>query len=288
MEELLVNHKDLEFCLQTFGIKTDPAILLIAGAAGQAILWNQSFCEDLAKSGYFVIRFDNRDTGQSSGINYDKNPYNLDDMAEDAIAILDHFKIIKSHIVGLSMGGYIAQIMAINYPNRILSLSLIMTTINSASLRGIRGLSNLPGHNPSVVKQIANIYQKPRTTLEDRIKSLTDILQLFNGSASDFPYDEFYQLSKESYRRAKNNSAVRNHRLAILNSPADRTESLKELDIPILIIHGKADPIIPVQHAYYMKKNIPQAKLIIIEEMGHILSSIFTTPVKESLLEFFL
>ena len=287
MQESFIKLNELELCVQTFGLATNPAIILHTGAAGQAILWNQNLCKNLAAAGYFVVRFDSRDTGKSSGIIYEQNPYSLKDMAEDIIAILDYFKIKKAHIIGSSMGGYVAQNLAIYFPERILTLSLIMTTINSLSLRGIRGINTLSGQNLAMVKQMATMYQAPRSSLEDRIKCLTDTWQLFNGNAAIFPYDEWYQLAVESYQRAKSKNAVRNHRLAILNSPADRSKGLENLTIPTLIIHGKADPIIQVDHAHYAHASLPQTKLLIIDKMGHILSSLFIEQIGDALLEHF-
>lgn len=287
MKELFVKYQELELCTHYFGSPINPAVVLISGAAGQSILWNKIFCQNIANAGYFVIRFDSRDTGLSSGINYNDNPYNLKDMASDIGKILNHFNIKKAHIVGMSMGGYVAQNLAIHFPEHVLSLTYIMTTINSLSLRGIRQVSKLPGQDPQLVKEMSIIYQTPRLTLEDRIKTLTDTWQLFNGNASHFPYQEWYQLAEESYKRAKSNNAVRNHRQAILNSPADRTNDLKNISIPTLIIHGEVDPIIKVEHALYTKQCLPHAKLLIIKKMGHILSSVFTNQVEDALLSHF-
>ena len=288
MKELFASHLDLKLCVQTFGKSTDAAIVLITGAAGQGILWNKTLCKNLSKAGYFVIRFDHRDTGLSSGLDFNKTPYNLKDMADDVVAILDNFHIQKAHIVGMSMGGYIAQKLAIYYPERILTITLLMTTINSLAMRGIRGIHNLPGQDLEVVKQLAAMYQIPRLTLEDRVKALADTWKLFNGVEVDFLYDEWYQLAEESYARAKTKNAVRNHRAAVLNSPADRTEILQNIILPpTLILHGKADPIIQVAHAYYGHKQLPQAKLVVIEKMGHILSSTFIKQIEDALLEHF-
>ena len=287
MQELFITDNNLELCIHTFGERSNPAVILVAGAAGQSILWNKDLCHNIAKAGYFVIRFDNRDTGKSSGITYEETPYTLKNLAEDIILILDKFNIHKAHIVGMSMGGYVSQVLSILFPERILSLTFIMSTINSLSLRGIRKVNNLPAQNAEVVKKIASIYQIPRLNSEDKIKSLTDIWQLFNGSSSCFPYDEWYELAKESYSRAKSKNAVRNHRLAILNSSADRTELLSNISIPTLIIHGAADPIIHVKHAYYAKQNMPKSELIIIEKMGHILSSLFINQIADELLGHF-
>lgn len=285
MQESLIQSHGLELCIQTFGLKEDPCIILISGAAGQSILWNQILCQNLAKAGYFVIRFDNRDTGKSSGIIFDESPYKLYDMAGDVISILDKLNISKAHIVGMSMGGYIAQLLAIYFSNKIITLTFIMTTINSLSLRGIRNINNLPGQNIEIVQKIAQMYQTPRLNNNDRVKSLTDIWALFNGSKANFPYDELYNLAQESYARARSKNAVKNHRLAILSSEADRTEALKDLKIPTLVIHGEADPIIHIDHAHYIKAKLPQTNLLIIKKMGHILSSLFIDQVEDELLK---
>lgn len=284
MQELLLNLNSVELCLQTFGDQHNPAVLLIYGAAGQGILWNIDLCKNIAKEGYFVIRYDNRDTGKSSAINYELSPYNLDDMAKDVIAILDYFKKDKAHIVGSSMGGYIAQILAILYPERLLSLTLIMTTVNSLPLRGIRGLCNLPGPNAEIIRKISEIFQAPRTSLEERIKNLVKTWKLFNGDYAHFPEEEWLELAKESYHRAKSKNAVKNHRLAVLNSKANRTNELQNLKIPSLIIHGNKDQIIPFAHAEYAKNIINSATLLEIDKMGHLLTSIFTTQVEDNLL----
>lgn len=288
MEELFVKHLDLQLCVQSFGNIKNPAVVLIAGSAGQGILWDKNFCENIAKAGYFVIRFDNRDTGLSSGLNFKETPYNLKDLAGDVVGILDHFKIQKAHIVGMSMGGYIAQKLAIYYPERMLSMTLFMTTINSSVMRGIRGTNNLPGQSLDIVKQLSEIYQTPRITFEDRIKVLTETWKLFNGSEAEFPYDEWQELAEESYKRAKTKSAVRNHRAAVLNSPADRGATLKNISLPpTLILHGGSDPIIQIAHAHYGHKLLPQSELVIIDKMGHLLTSVFTSQVEYVLLKFF-
>ncbi|MEK6733688.1 MAG: alpha/beta hydrolase [Pseudomonadota bacterium] len=286
MQELLIKNFNIELCTQIFGDKENPAVVLIYGAAGQGILWNIDLCKTLAKNGYFVIRFDNRDTGKSSGFEYEEAPYNLFDMAKDIISILDEFKKDRAHIVGMSMGGYIAQVLALNFPQRINTITLLMTTINSLALRGIK-INNLPGHDSEVIRGISEIYQAPRLSLDDKIDSLTKIWQLFNGDREKFPYEEWRQLAGESYSRARSKNAVKNHRLAVLNSPGDRSDFLKNINVPVLIIHGEADPIIRVEHALYTKQHLPKAKLLIIQKMGHILSSFFVDEVSDALLGHF-
>lgn len=287
MQEIFITNKNLELCLQTFGQSNNPMVLLIYGAAGQGILWNKTLCKNLAKAGYFVIRFDNRDTGKSSAVEYALNPYNLKDMAEDIASILNHFQTKKAHIIGSSMGGYIAQNFAIYYPEKILTLTLMMTTMNSLPLRGVRGLCHLPGPNATIIKQISELYQMPRLTFDDKIKTLIKTWELFNGNKAEFPHEDWNQLAIESYKRAQSKNAVRNHRLAVLNSPANRSTELKELNIPTLIIHGQEDQIIPVDHANYSNNIIKNSSLVIIDKMGHLLTSFFTTQVEDIILAHF-
>ncbi|MGB4191869.1 MAG: alpha/beta hydrolase [Rickettsiales bacterium] len=287
MEEIFVKSKNLELFTQVYGKATNPAVILIYGAAGQGILWDQDLCKNIANNGYFVIRFDNRDTGKSSAFDYNANPYNLKDMAQDIIIILDYFKIHKAHIVGSSMGGYIAQNLAIYFPSRILTLTLMMTTINSLALRGVRGICNLPGANIEVIKKISQLYKVPRSSLEDKINVLLQTWELFNGNMACFPLEQWRELAIESYQRATSKNAVRNHRLAVLNSKADRTKDLQALEIATLIIHGEEDPIIQVPHAHYANKNIPGSSTVIIKKMGHLLTSVFTNQIEDELLRHF-
>lgn len=287
MEEIFVKSKNLELFTQVYGKATNPAVILIYGAAGQGILWDQDLCKNIANNGYFVIRFDNRDTGKSSAFDYNISPYNLKDMAQDIIIILDYFKIHKAHIVGSSMGGYIAQNLAIYFPSRILTLTLMMTTINSSALRGVRGICNLPGANIEVIKKISQLYKVPRSSLEDKINILLQTWELFNGNMACFPLEQWRELAIESYQRATSKNAVRNHRLAVLNSKADRTKDLQALEIATLIIHGEEDPIIQVPHAHYANKNIPGSSTVIIKKMGHLLTSVFTNQIGDELLRHF-
>ncbi len=287
MEEVFIENKNVRLCVEVFGSSSFPAIILIAGAAGQGILWNKSFCEKLAEESYFVIRFDHRDTGKSSSVDYKTNPYNLLNMAEDVVKILDKFAIKKAHVIGMSMGGYIAQFLAKFFPERIKSVVLFMTTINSLALRGIRKISKLPGQDAAVISEIAKIYQQPRINLDDKIKSLVETWRLFNGEGVFFPDKECYAMAADSYTRAIGKNAMKNHRLAVLHSEADRTEYLKKITQPVLIIHGALDPIIRVQHAVYTKECIPSAKLCIVNKMGHLFTSPFNNQILDVILNSF-
>ncbi len=128
MSEQFTILNDITLCYETFGNKTCPTIFLLMGNSTQGIMWDDDFCQKLAKSNYFIVRFDYRDTGLSSCINFDKNPYDLTDLTQDVLGLMDTLEIKQSHFVGLSMGGAIAQLLAIHHPSRVLTVTLLMTS----------------------------------------------------------------------------------------------------------------------------------------------------------------
>jgi pimeloyl-ACP methyl ester carboxylesterase len=121
--EKTVRSGDLELWTESFGDASRPTVLLIMGVMNQGILWPDEFCAEIADSGYHVIRYDHRDTGQSSSVDFEEHPYTLDDLASDALKVLDGYGVEKAHVVGLSMGGFLAQLLALDHPDRILSLT---------------------------------------------------------------------------------------------------------------------------------------------------------------------
>jgi pimeloyl-ACP methyl ester carboxylesterase len=275
MSGYVVDANEIGIWCEVFGKPRNPAIMLIMGSGGQSILWRTNFCEKLAKEGFFVIRFDNRDTGRSASFDYAIRPYSLIDMAEDAIGVLDALSIKKAHFLGLSMGGYIAQLIAIYFPERVRSLISMSSTIDSSNLRGYNNPGSLPEQDMSAIDKIKKIYATRKKTQLEKIDAITEIWRVFNGTEADFPYEEWYRLAEESYKRARTHNAMRNHRQAAHASAPSRVDELSKLDVPSLIVHGSVDPIIKVEHAKYAAKIIPSAKLEIIKGMGHLATSMF-------------
>ena len=283
MVERFVKSGPLELWTESFGDPRNPAILLIMGAGAQGIFWPDKFCQILANNGFFVIRYDNRDVGQSSSIDFSKNPYSLDDMADDAIAILDAYGIEKAHIIGVSMGSTIAQLLALNYPERVLSLVLIMATpdlsviVHSVIpylLRPFMGFytkrTNLPPPSPAVIKfyRLAWLFSpKDRASW---LKMMHKAFLVFSGGSS-VDEQEMKLLNERAISRARTiGGGVTNHSQAI-KATAKKKIDLAAIDKQTLIIHGQNDPVFPPEHGKFLATVISNTRLEIIPDMGHII-----------------
>ena len=259
---------------ETFGESGSPALLLIIGLAGQLIAWDEKLCQQLAQQGHYVIRFDNRDAGLSSkmekagvpdimqtiealmkGETIDL-PYTIEDMAADAIGLLDALGIEKAHICGMSMGGMIAQTIALNYPTRILSL---------ISIYSRTGDPEEPQPKPEAMEFLLTPAPAEREAyIEFGVK-------LFNAiSGPEFAYDnEWLQkhLAK-AYDRSYCPQGTARQLVAVL-AQKNRKPALKSLQTPTLVIHGADDPLVPVGCGRNTAAAIPGAKLMIVDGMGH-------------------
>ena len=259
----------------TFGRPGDPPILLIMGLGAQMILWDEEFCNALAGHGHFVVRFDNRDVGMSTKLDhlgmpdfaaalaasaarqpFAGAPYLLADMADDAVGVLDALSIQKAHVVGASMGGMIAQTLAIRHPHRLRSLTSIMSTT---------GNPDLP---PPTPQAMAVLLSPPPP---DRDSAVEHAVRVFRTIGSPgFPFDEDFvrRRATRSYERGFTPMGVVRQLVAILAS-GNRKQALGDVKIPSLVIHGSDDPLVPVSGGRDTAEEIPRAELMIIEGMGH-------------------
>lgn len=272
MEKLISTDDGLTIWSEAFGKPADPAVLLIMGAMNQGVVWPDEFCQKLAEAGNFVIRYDHRDTGKSSTIDFQKQPYDLDMLAQDAVAVLGGYKIRKASIAGLSMGGYIAQLIAINHPSFVDRLILISTSADHrpymAATMG-RGTEdfNLPAPENKFLDYIrATVETPPKTAIEIE-ENLIHGWEVTYGGTRTFPREHIAQIIGLCSTRSTNQTSPFNHALAVLASP-DRLELVKRINAPTLIIHGRYDACFPIAHAEYLAKNIPNSQLEILE-MGH-------------------
>ncbi|MFW9777759.1 MAG: alpha/beta fold hydrolase [Candidatus Heimdallarchaeota archaeon] len=273
-EEMTVTANNITLVYDTFGNSSNPALLLISGLGIQMILWDEIFCKAIAARGFWVIRFDNRDIGLSTKFDeagvpdlmeliqrvmmgeQPEVPYSLLDMAKDAIGLLDALNIESAHLVGASMGGMIAQMIAIHFPNRVRTLTSIMSTT---------GNPELPQPEPEVFGILVN---KPPDNRDGYIEYSVEIWNLLNGP--------FYPLDEELVRMRAAKIFDRSYypwgtgrQLAAVITSGNRNELLKKVDIPTLIIHGEIDPLVPVEGGKETAAMIPNSKLLIIEGMGH-------------------
>lgn len=272
----LVPANGIELCYDTFGDRAAPPLLLVMGLAAQMIAWDEAFCEQLAARGYFVIRFDNRDIGRSTRFPQHGTPdlmallgqalmrkpvtapYTLRDMATDAAGLLDALGITRAHIVGASMGGAIAQEMAIHFPDRLLTLTSIMSSTGDPSL---------PQATPEAMAVLLAPPPKDRDSYFESYKRTWAVLR-----GPGFPLDEAKDLERaaRAWDRGLNPPGVARQLAAILAS-GDRTAALASVRVPTLVIHGSADPLVRHQGGVATAKAIQGARLLTIDGMGHAL-----------------
>jgi pimeloyl-ACP methyl ester carboxylesterase len=272
MPNVKANGIQIEY--DTIGNPTLPPLLLIMGLGGQLIHWDEGFCRQLADKGLFVIRYDHRDTGLST--KYEtaesadmadsleafmqgqsiQSPYTLNDMADDATELLEALHIQKAHICGASMGGMIAQILAIRHPQRLLSLISIYSTT---------GNPDLPQPEPKAMEALMTPQPTDRQAyIEFNVKTH----QVMAGSG--YPYDEEFirNISAESYDRAHYPPGVGRQMLAVMGQE-NRKSALAAVSVPTLVIHGTTDPLVPAAHGRDTAAAVPGAQLLLVEGMGH-------------------
>ncbi|MHA2004502.1 MAG: alpha/beta fold hydrolase [Candidatus Thorarchaeota archaeon] len=269
-EETTAKVGDTEIAYDTFGDSSTPPMLLVMGLGAQMIRWDEAFCQFLAAQGRWVIRFDNRDVGLST--KFDEAgvpdvmalvqgeavdaPYKLVDMAGDAVGLLDALGVEEADVVGVSMGGMIAQTMAIHYPDRVRTLTSIMSSTGNPDL-------------PQPTSEAMTVLLAPPVSSRDEyIKNSLKSAKVLHGP--HYPLNEDYvrNYSEISYDRCYHPPGFSRQLGAILTS-GSRNEALRNVRIPTLVIHGDADPLVPVEGGKDTAKSIPDAELLIIKGMGH-------------------
>jgi len=248
---------DVELWWQDFGPRERPTVLLVMGANAQAIFWPPAFYEPLVAAGYHVVRFDNRDIGLSSWVDFAKQPYTVVDMARDAVGLLDALGIERAHWVGASMGGMISQQAALDHPERVRSLTSIMS-----SPAGPQD-ETLPGMAPKVQRAVEAL----QSGALDPIDATVQLFATLTGSRAPFDEALFRAGFMQGVARGGFNPACA-HGLAVGASPS-RRKRLATLRVPALVIHGDEDPILPLAHGEATAAAIPGAKLLVLRGVGH-------------------
>ena len=194
MSERVVGANGIEIWTEDFGDPADPALLLVMGATAQGIAWPDEFCQQLADGGRHVIRYDNRDTGQSTCRDYATNPYTVSDMAADAVGVLDAYGIDAAHVAGASMGGMITQALAIEHPTRVITMTSIMSspggTATAAAIGGDASVATLPPPEPKVIEMLMSRMASPPTTREEQIEVGMLGARVLAGSLNDTTDEE--------------------------------------------------------------------------------------------------
>jgi len=275
-ERYIKTKKGLTIYTETIGNSNNPPIILIMGALNQGIFWYDSFCKSLSENNFFVIRFDHRDTGFSTVINYKESPYTLNDLTEDVIDISNAYNFNKVNFVGLSMGGYICQLLGINYPEKVNTLTLISTTSDhrpymDSTMGNFNNKYDLPYPEKPFLDYIErNKINFPQTELDIEKNQIEGWKIIFNN-INDNDFDEVIKLIKLANKRNKDKYSAYNHGLAVFNS-RERTDLLKKIIAPTFIYHGEKDPCFPIEHGKLLYKLINNSKFNIVKNMGHMFS----------------
>jgi pimeloyl-ACP methyl ester carboxylesterase len=266
----------IELFYEDFGKPADPVILLVMGLGTQLIAWPDDFVDGLVTAGYRVIRYDNRDIGLSTHLDGAPaiNPvwallaskvglrfplaYSLDDMAADAVALLDALGIARAHVVGASMGGMIAQRVAAGWPDRVASLTSIMSS---------SGAPGLPGPTPAL-RKLLMAGRPANPTRADAVAAGEVVLQAISYPDPARPADAYATMAGNAFDRSYDPLGARRQLLAIMGD-RDRATRIAAIRAPTLVIHGAADPLVPLANGEDTARRIPGARLEVLDEMAH-------------------
>lgn len=262
-DERLIDVDDIELCIQSFGDPGAPTLLLIGGAEASMEWWAEEFCERIAAGGRHVIRYDSRDTGRSTTFPPGPPPYTGDALATDALGILDELGIRSAHILGVSLGGGVAQQLVVQHPDRVASLTLLST---SPSGPAAPGQPPLPPTSRAGQEKLAARLEVPEWSDRD------DVIAYYLKGEHDFggtlPVDEDWVRSVvgRAWDRSANMASAQNHWLVEVAPVRDR---FGEITAPTLVLHGTADPLFSPEHGQALAREIPAARLVPLEGMGH-------------------
>jgi pimeloyl-ACP methyl ester carboxylesterase len=277
----------IDLAYETLGDSSDPALLLVMGLGAQLISWDDDLCASFVDRGFFVIRYDNRDVGLSTKVEMPADfdvptalataltggqvdaPYLLADMAADALGLLDGLGIERAHVVGASMGGMIAQAIAIAAPDRVLSLTSIMSTT---------GDQDVGAPKPEVL----GVLLEPAPTEREAYIAHSVAGSRAIGSPDNFDEGRAADVAARGFDRCFYPEGVAHQLLAIVSSPS-RTEGLRGLDLPALVVHGTADPLVTPSGGQRTAEAIPGAELLMLDGMGHDLPRYYWPQVLEAI-----
>ena len=300
-KEGTTQNNDIEIFYRDYGPDDAEPILLVQGLGGQLINWPQHLIEYLIDNNFRPIVFDNRDTGLSTRVVSDsfsdekrgntilrsyiryylrlpiKSEYTIDDMANDAVAVLDDLNISQAHVLGISMGGMIAQVIASSYSDRTKTFTLIASTASTPS--------PLNGPTRKVRKLLMDRTKNPSSTIDQRVNRTRKIFSEIGYQGVDLNTDEFYQNVVSAVKRGGKDDTGFGRQLTAILGSENRLDKVKSIKAPTLIIHGKEDPLIKVKNAYKTNKLIKDSKLIVISDMRHLIEPPVFDQFKQDLLK---
>jgi pimeloyl-ACP methyl ester carboxylesterase len=256
----MIDAGGVELCAEAFGDPADPPILLVMGIGASMLWWEDGFCRMLADGGRFVIRYDHRDTGRSITYEPGRPEYTGDDLVDDVVRVLDAFGIPAAHLVGVSAGGGFAQLVALDLPDRVLSLVLISTSPAVPVDR------ELPAPTEEFMR-FASTAEVDWSDASSAIAYSVDYSRVLAGDRRPFDEVAARELVRRDMERARNFAAVQNH--DSIPDGSRQRGPMSSIRAPTLVIHGTADPMFPVEHGEALAQEIPGARLLRLDGAGH-------------------
>jgi pimeloyl-ACP methyl ester carboxylesterase len=256
----MIEANGVELCTEAFGDPANAPILLVMGVGASMLWWEEGFCRLLAEAGRFVIRYDHRDTGRSVTYEPGRPEYTGADLVADAVGVLDAYGIPAAHVVGVSAGGAFAQLLALDFPDRVLSLVLISTSPATPAERGL----------PSPTERYARFLATAEVNwsqAESVIEYTVDYTRMLAGGQRPFDEAAVTALVRRDVERARDIAASENH--GVIADGETSHESLSAIAVPTLVIHGTADPMFPLEHGQALAEEIRGARLLTLEGAGH-------------------
>lgn len=260
MAERIVTANGVKICTEACGDPSEPPVLLVMGVGGSMLWWEDGFCRTLAERGRYVVRYDHRDTGRSVSYEVGRPGYTAADLLADAVGVLDVYGIEAAHVVGVSAGGGFAQLLALDAPERVLSLVLIST---SPAVPGDRSLPPPTEEFMQFVRTEEADWSDPRSVVE----YLVAYAGLLSGGCRPFDEAAARALVRRDMERADRFVAVQNH--DAIPDDDRRRSPLSAIVAPTLVVHGTCDPMFPVEHGEALAREIPDARLLRLEAAGH-------------------
>ncbi len=254
MTEQFVDVNGVRLCVETFGRRDDPAILLVHGASASMLWWDAGLCEQLAAQGRFVLRYDQRDTGRSTTYPVGKPAYDLVDLAGDALALLDRFEVEHAHVVGCSMFGALVLLLGVDHPDRVASLTFVSTSTCEP------GLPPIGGHGPDQPTDLGD----PAVQVE----YLLGVLRAYDGVSPFFDEAAARALVEADVARATDMAAsLTNPFLIEMTGPV--RGGFGDIVAPTLVVHGELDPVFPLPHGESIARAVPGAELVVLAGAAH-------------------
>ena len=269
MNEQFARVGDIELCYETFGDPADPPMLMVMGLGAQMVAWPEDLIRELVERGFFVVRYDNRDAGRSTWLRDVPPPkpvelatrrtnaaYTLDDMAADAAGLLDHLGVESAHVVGASMGGMIAQMLAARHPDRVRSLASIMSTTGSRI------------YGQPALRAYPFLLKRAPAERDAFVERAVQLFRIVGSTGFERDEDELRRTVGLAFDRGVS-AAATGRQLAAIVASGNRTRRLRRIKAPTVVIHGTTDKLVGASGGRATARAIPGARLELIEGMGH-------------------